>query len=441
MSKNITKILHPAARLRSGAKVPHHKNTAEADSIVMPPPKEVKIAMLQHIGAPCVPTVKVGDSVCVGQLIGDSDRPVSAPIHSSVSGTVTAITKMELANGEMCDAVVIASDGLMTPCESIAPPTVETREQLVAAVRASGLVGLGGAGFPASVKLSTTADIDTLIINGAECEPYITADYRECIENYADVMEGVYTVGRLLGVKQVIICIESNKPRALALLAAIAAQDDSHGDMCKVMKLPSRYPQGAEKTIIYSATGRTVPAGKLPSDVGCVVMNITSISFLMRYLRTGMPLTTKRITVDGTAVGKPCNLIVPIGTPLTEVLNFCQAGQASEVLMGGPMMGIDVCDRTTSVLKQTNAVLAFTAPMLSAPSTACIRCTRCISHCPMHLMPVAVEQALKTGDDSRLQKLGVMTCMECGCCSFGCPAHRPLTQSMKLAKQKVRNMK
>lgn len=439
----ITQILKPVKRSVGGVKVPHRKNTMDNETVIMPAPKQVFIPVHQHIGAPCVPTVKKGESVKVGQLIADSDNPFSAPVHASVSGTVSAVTESAMATGQRVTFIVIDSDGEMTPVDGIAPPEINSREDFIAAVRASGLVGLGGAGFPAAIKLSPAADknIDTLIINCAECEPYITSDYRECIESPEDIMYGIYRIKKLLGVDRVIICVEDNKPEAIRILSEIAAKDDRAGDAVKIMKLRSKYPQGAEKVMIYSATGRVVPSGKLPADVGCVVMNITSVSFLARYLKTGMPLVSKRITVDGSAVNNPMNVIVPIGTRICDVIEFTGGlkEEAKKILYGGPMMGMAVYDPEMPVMKQNNAILVFDEKDAVPPEpTACIRCGKCVAHCPMKLMPVAVEQALKVNDIDRLKKLSVLSCMECGCCSYGCPAAKPLVQSMKLAKQKVR---
>lgn len=439
----ITNLLKPVKRPLGGVKAPHRKNTMNCETVIMPPPERVYIPVQQHIGAPCIPVVKKGDVVKVGQVIADSDKPFSAPIHASVSGTVVEIAEKPIVTGQMMPFIVIESDGEMAVDETITPPEINNHDDFIAAVRKSGLVGLGGAGFPASIKLSPPKDkkIDTLIINCAECEPYITADYRECIEKSEDILDGVYKVKDLLGVDRVIICVEDNKPEAIRILSEIAAKDDRDGDAVKIMKLASKYPQGAEKVMIYSATGRKVPAGKLPSDVGCVVMNIASVAFISRYMKTGMPLVAKRITVDGSAVKNPMNVYAPIGTRLCDVVEFTGGTKCDpkKVINGGPMMGMAAYTPEFPVMKQTNAILLFNQEDAKLPTpTACIRCGKCINNCPMRLMPVSVEQALKTDDIDRLKKLNVLNCMECGCCSFGCPAARPLVQSMKLAKQKVR---
>jgi len=310
-------------------------------------------------------------------------------------------------------------------------------------VRASGLVGLGGAGFPTHVKLNpqNIDDVDTVIINAAECEPYITADYRECMENSWDIVSGVVTVMEFLEAKHGIIAVEANKPKAIAELKKIAAQVCEEGYCITVQTLPARYPQGAEKVLIAQTTGRKVPPGKLPADVGCVVMNVTSVAFLARYLKTGMPLVEKRLTVDGSAVAEPKNVIVPLGTPIKDVLAFCGGlkSDAAKLLMGGPMMGTALKDDSLPVLKQNNALLALDErdAVLREP-TACIRCGKCVSACPMSLTPPAIAAAFARKDVAELQKRGVMVCMECGCCSYSCPANRPIVQTMRLAKDMVR---
>ena len=434
-------ILKPRGKIIGGAKLPHYKRTAEMESVYIKVPERVVISMLQHIGAPCTPTVKKGDKVFVGSLIGDSEAFVSAPIHSSVSGEVEDITTIKLPAGNEVSAVVIRSDGEMKPDPEIKPITVNTAEELVAAVKNSGLVGLGGAGFPAHIKLSPSKDkpLDTLIINAAECEPFITSDYRECMENYDDILEGVYLIKKLLNIKNVIIGVEDNKPKAIKKLFEIASDKADTDNTVKLMKLKSKYPQGAEKVLIYSATKRKLPLGKLPSDIGCIVMNVTSVSFINKYLKTGMPLTSKRITVDGNAVKEPKNLIVPIGTPICEVLDYCKAEGYTKVMMGGPMMGLSIYDTSLPILKQNNAILAFSGKMgETKPTTECIRCGRCLRGCPMNLTPSKVEFEIKNPSIDALNALNVMHCIECGSCSFICPAGRPLTASMRIAKNEVR---
>lgn len=435
---------HPF-RTHGGAAVPHHKNTWELPTATMPPPERVILPMQQHLGAPCVPTVKKGDTVFVGTVVGDSDAYVSAPVHASVSGTVEELTTVMLTGGQMTQAVVIRSDGKMEKDPAIYPPAaITTKEELAAAARSAGLVGLGGAGFPAHVKLNVPEgkQIDTLIVNVAECEPYVTSDHREALENGKNVLEGIYKVKEILEVQRVLIAVEDNKPDVIQRLSEIANDPQRDPlDQVRVLPLKSRYPQGAEKVLVQACTGRKVPEGKLPADVGCLVMNIGSISFLASYMRTGMPLTLKRVTLDGSAIAHPQNVIVPVGTPIKDVVAFCGGYKAEpkKLIMGGPMMGVAITSDELPILKQNNAILAFDAreAALRQP-TACIRCGRCVAACPMQLMPTKLEQAAERKDVEALQSLHVMTCMECGCCSFSCPAGRRLVQAIRLGKSYVR---
>lgn len=436
-------VLRAVKKVRGGVKVAHHKNTAELEVVRIPTPSKVVIPMQQHIGAPCEPVVKVGDEVAVGQLIGDSDKFISAPIHASVSGKVTAIGEVKLPNGSVSKAVTIESDGEMRLWEGIKPPKVETREDLIKAVRDSGLVGLGGAGFPTHVKLNFPPDknIDTLVVNAAECEPYITVDYRECMENSWDILSGVYALKELLGFKRVIIAAEDNKPEAFKVLGKIADHDADIDDSVKLMVLESKYPQGAEKMMVQSATGRRVPPGKLPADVGCVVMNVASVAFISRYLKTGKPLVSRSLTVDGSAIAAPKNVRVPVGTDIGEIIDFCGGfkGEPCKILTGGPMMGLAIAGTDLPVLKQNNAILAFTADdAVLKPETDCIRCGRCVAACPMSLMPTNIVKAAKIKDVDALKRAGVTVCMECGSCAFACPAGKPLVQHMRLAKAILR---
>lgn len=435
------RILNPVGRICAGTILPHFKRTAELESVLMPPVSEVKIPLQQHIGAPAQPIVKKGDKVFVGTLIAEANGFVSAAVHSSVSGTVKDITD----NKGSGKSIVIESDGLMEKEPSLKPFEVKTAADISKAAAECGLVGLGGAGFPAHVKLNIRegTEIDTLIINAAECEPYITSDYRECMEAYDDVINGIFLIKEVMNIPRVIICVESNKKKAIEKLYEIATSNRDYDDNVKLMKLPTKYPQGAEKVIIYSATGRKVPLGKLPSDVGCIVMNVTSIATLYRFISTGMPLVSKRITVDGTAVAEPKNVIVPIGTPIKDVLDFVSGidDEADEIMMGGPMMGIDIFSPEAVVEKRNNAITVMKSPTKKPPQTACIRCGKCAAACPMQLYPAMVETAINFNQNEKLEKLNINYCMECGSCSFVCPAQRPLTQVMRLAKANLRKEK
>lgn len=426
-------------RALSGVKVPHCKNTQESATVEMPVPAQVALPMLQHMGAPCKPLVKAGDHVKVGQLIGDSDQFLSAKIHSSVSGDVVKIEDYINPTGVRTQCVVIKTDGLQEPSEEIAPPVVSSREDFLKAVKESGLVGLGGAGFPTAVKLNpkNPDQVDTLVVNCAECEPYITADYRECMENASGVLDGIKAVMKYLNLKQAYIGIEDNKPRAIEYMRSLIIS----GDPIQVVPLKAKYPQGAEKVIIYETTGRVVMEGQLPADAGVLVMNISSVAFVNQYLRTGMPLVSKRLTVDGSAVKEPKNVRVPLGTSFEDVLNFCGGfkEEPRKVLMGGPMMGIAVYSLQTPVIKNNNAILAFAEAQAVTPEeTACIRCGRCARACPFHLMPASIERSLKQEDAQALEKLKVNLCMSCGCCAYVCPAKRDLVTSNNMAKKFLR---
>ena len=436
-------VLTAVKKVRGGVKVDHHKNTAEIEVVRIPTPSKVVIPMQQHIGAPCEPVVKVGDEVAVGQLIGDTDKYVSAPIYASVSGKVTAIGGVKLPNGSLVQAVTIESDGEMRLWDGIKPPRVESREDLIKAVRESGLVGLGGAGFPTHVKLNfpTDKNIDTLVINAAECEPFITVDYRECIENSWDILAGVYLLKEFLGFKKVVIAVEDNKPEAFKVLKNIADHKDDIDDEVKLMVLESKYPQGAEKMMVQSATGKRIPPGKLPSDVGCVVMNVASVAFIARYIKTGKPLVSRSMTVDGSAIAEPKNVRVPIGTDIGEIIEFCGGfkEEPCKIICGGPMMGQAIVDTDLPVCKQNNAILAFAKDdAVLKEETDCIRCGRCAIACPMSLMPTNIVRAANAKDAEKLNQLGIMVCMECGSCAFACPAGKPLVQHMRLAKAILR---
>ncbi|MBQ9912945.1 MAG: electron transport complex subunit RsxC [Clostridia bacterium] len=443
MSKRLDGVLTAVKRGRGGVAVAHNKNTAEMPVERLPIPEKVVISMQQHIGVPCTPVVKVGDEVAVGQIIGDSDKFVSAPIHATVSGKVTAVGDIKLANGIITKGVTIESDEEMRLYEGIKPPVVTNKKELCAAIRASGVVGLGGAGFPTHVKFNLPDDskVDTLIINAAECEPYITVDYRECIDNTKYIIKGVELLRDICGFKQIIIAIEDNKPQAFKELKAFADSDNDADDTIKLMTLKSRYPQGAEKMMVLSATGRKIPPGKLPSDVGCVVINVASLAFIARYVETGKPLVSRSITVDGSAIKEPKNLRVPIGTNIQDIIDFCGGfkSEPRKILSGGPMMGIAICDTNAPICKQNNAILAFADRKdLIKKERECIRCGRCVDVCPMSLMPTLIERYARVKDGEKLNDIGVMVCMECGSCAYACPSGRPLVQYMRLAKQVAR---
>lgn len=436
-------ILKAVKQVKGGVLVDHHKDTKDMATVRITPPERVILPMQQHIGAPCVPVVKVGDHVDVGQLIADSDKYVSAPIHASISGKVTSVADVKVANGRMVPAVTIENDGEMTLFEGIAPPTVNNKEDLIKAIRNSGLVGLGGAGFPSHVKFNLPEDkeIDTLVINAAECEPFITVDYRECIENTRNIVDGVYLLKRILGFKNIIIAVEDNKPDAIKILKEIADMDDHTDNVVKVMTLKSKYPQGAEKMMVQSATGRIVPMGKLPADVGCVVANVGSVAFIARHVRTGRPIISRTLTVSGSAIANPMNVRVPIGIEASKVIEFCGGFKKEpvKIIAGGPMMGTALIDTDVPILKSNNALLAFADEVVTnKKERACIHCGRCVDACPMSLIPTDIEAMAMNKDAESLIKAGIMGCMECGSCAFSCPAGKPLVQYMRLGKDVVR---
>ena len=421
-----------------GVKVPHRKHTDGMVAVQMAAPNTVILPMSMHIGKPAKPVVKVGDHVDVGSLIAEQDGFVSSPVYASVSGKVKKIDEILLAGGTKAPAVVIESDGEMTVAPSVQAPKVENKEEFIEALRLSGIVGLGGAGFPTYVKFNVDPErIEELIINGAECEPYITSDSITMLECTEDIETAIAAMEKFLGIKKVILGIEKNKAKAIEKMRTLEQKDDKF----KVQVLKDLYPQGGEKVLIYHTTGKVVPAGKLPIDVGCIVCNSTTMAAIGKYLKTGMPLVSKCVTVDGSAVKEPKNVIVPIGTPLKDVFEFCGGfkSEPAKVIYGGPMMGIAVPDMDVPVLKNTNALLALDEKEAApAKTTACIRCGACANHCPFRLNPAAMAKAYERNDMEALEELRVDICMECGCCSFICPAHRPLVQTHKLAKAALR---
>ena len=420
-----------------GIHTPHRKGTKNSPAIRMDIPKTVTIPMSMHIGKPAVPAVKVGDLVKVGTKIGNADGYISSDVYSSVSGKVVKLADYLMFNGSTTPAVVIESDGEMTPDEAIVPPTVNDKKSLVDAVKNAGIVGLGGAGFPTYVKLDVDPErIEYLIINGAECEPYVTSDTVTMLTRTDDMVIALKALNRYLGVKNVIIGVENNNKKAAESMKQMAASISDFS--IKVQSLPAVYPQGGEKVLVYHTTGRKIASDKLPIDVGCIVLNCTTVATIGAYLRTGMPLVEKCVTVEGGAVKHPQNVIAPIGTSLKELFDFCGGltEQPAKLIYGGPMMGITVPDTDASVVKNTNAVLALTEKEARLPkTTACIRCGACVNTCPFGLAPVSIAEAYAKNDAVMLNEYAVQSCMECGCCSFVCPANRPLVQLNKLAKQ------
>jgi electron transport complex protein RnfC len=400
--------------------------------------------MSMHIGAPAKCIVKVGDAVQVGQLIGEAAGFVSSSIYASVSGKVKSVDETDAVTGYRSVSVTIASDGLQTPYEKLSPPDVHDLPSFLEAVRASGAVGLGGAGFPTVAKLTVkdAGKVDYIIVNGAECEPYITSDTRTMVEDKDYVWNSLKLLKKYLKPAHIVYAIEENKPEPIRLTRELAANvQPGEEPLAEVKVLPSLYPQGGEKMLIYNVTGRIVPEGKLPLDVGAMVINCSTLAIISRYIINGMPLVSRCITVDGSAVKNPKNLAAPIGTPVSALFDYCGLKkEVRKIIMGGPMMGTAIPNADMPILKNTNAVLAFAeAEALLPAETPCINCGQCIKHCPMGLMPSNLLTAYNLKKPENLAKYKANLCLECGCCAYSCPAKRPITQYMKLAKAMLRD--
>lgn len=406
-----------------------------------PAPDLVIIPMSQHIGAPCKPLVKKGDLVTVGQKIGDNTG-LCVPVHSSVSGKVKAVEPRPHTNGSNVMSVVIENDHQDTLCPDIQPRSQEqvdalTPEELIEIIHQGGIVGMGGATFPTHVKLSGgIGKVDTVIVNAGECEPYITADDRLCREYPEQVISGLKIVMRIFGLKEGHIGIEDNKPEAIkALQAQLSSADGIHIDA-----LPAKYPQGAEKQLIYAVTGREVPSGGLPAAVGCAVFNAATCKAIHDVVYDGMPLIKRIVTVSGDIVMEPKNLMVPIGTSFNDLLEACgHSENPYKVLSGGPMMGTALYDLSAPTMKGVNAVTILGhSNAFSVEDSRCLRCGRCVDVCPMHLMPVLMYKALQDDDVELMKHVNMMDCIECGCCAYTCPASVPLVLGFRVGKQLIR---
>lgn len=402
-------------------------------------PAELIFPLSQHIGAPCIPCVSVGDSVCVGTKIADSEAFVSAPIHSSVSGIVKAIEKRPVSNGNIVDSIIIENDFNNTYDEGIKPIDYKeiAPDEIAKIVREAGIVGMGGATFPTHVKLTPPADktIDTVIVNGAECEPYLTSDHRIMLENPEEIIEGLKIIMYRFGITNGHIAIEENKPDAIAVLKNKTADETISVDV-----LRKKYPQGGEKQLIYAVTKRKVPVGKLPSDVGVVVVNIDTCAAIGRKFMYGTPLYRRIVTLVGTPVNESVNYRVPIGTTIEHIIktNGELKCEPDKVILGGPMMGVAQFRLDVPIIKGTSAILLLTKEEAKVPEeSACIRCGKCVENCPMNLMPLYLYEFNKKGDYDSCEKYGAAVCIECGCCSFGCPAKKNLVQNIRIAKQQV----
>ena len=409
---------------------------------VFPEPDLLVIPMQQHIGAPCKPLVKKGDPVTVGQKIGDN-QGLCVPVHASVSGTVKAVEPRPHTSGTMVMSVVIENDHLGTLCPDIQPRTQEavdmlTGEELMNMIREAGIVGMGGATFPTHVKLSSgLGKVDTIIVNVSECEPYIVADDRLCQEYAAEIISGLKLIMKILGLKSAHIAMEDNKPAAAK--AIDRELDPKEGIVLDV--LPAKYPQGAEKQLIYAVTGREIPSGGLPAAVGCAVFNAATCKAIHDAVYLGMPLVRRIVTVSGDICMEPKNLMVPIGTPFDQLLGAVGVRENPyKVLSGGPMMGAAQYDLAVPVIKGSNAVTILGIKnKYVVEQSRCIRCGKCIDACPMGLMPVLMYKSTYTGDPEEMKSVHMLDCIECGCCAYTCPASVPLVLAFRAAKQRIRD--
>lgn len=404
-------------------------------------PARVTIPMSQHMGAHCEPLVKVGDQVQVGQKIGDSQAFVSAPVHASVSGVVKEIRLVETGAGTKSIAVIIESDGLNTLHEDVKPQGELqnlSAEELKKIIREAGIVGMGGAAFPTHVKLAIPQGktVDTVILNAAECEPYLTVDHRVMLERSAEIIFGLRVLMKAVGVQQGYIGIEDNKPDAISAMNKAAEGQEG----IFVVPLETKYPQGGERMLITAITGRQVPSGGLPADIGCVVNNVTTAVAIAQAIKEGLPLIERPVTITGYGIAEPKNLLVKIGTPVSELIE--QAGgfknNARQVIMGGPMMGKAVHTAEIPVVKGSSGILVPTGEeVVEFNPQPCIRCARCVDGCPAFLMPITLANYAQREMYSQMDDYHALDCIECGSCSYICPAKRPLIHYIRLGKAAV----
>ncbi|MGN1368137.1 MAG: electron transport complex subunit RsxC [Aristaeellaceae bacterium] len=402
----------------------------------LPAPQRIVLPLSQHIGAPAAALVKKGDTVLMGQKVAEAGGFVSAPVHSSVSGKVVGIENVEVASGAVVPAVVIENDFQDTWVElhpSTHPETL-TAAELQSIVREAGIVGMGGATFPTAVKLTPAKGktIEKLIINGAECEPYLTADHRLMLEKPAEIIDGIHLIMLALDIKEAIIGVEDNKMDAVqALLAACEGVEG-----IKVQSLPVMYPQGGEKQLVYATTRRKVPTGGLPLDVGCVVCNVGTVYAIQQAIREGKPLI-QRVTTMGGLVNNPGNYLIRVGALVENLIDACGGLQPGVVklISGGPMMGMAIPHAKIPMTKGTSGVLALGKEAAEKAENPCINCGRCVQACPMRLVPTKLDMLVRAGNIEEAEKCGVMNCLECGACTFACPAKRLLTQSCRTGKR------
>ena len=416
--------------------------TAEKSIESLPPPEKVMIPLLQHFGSTAEPLVKKGDEVALGQKIGEVKAFFSASVHSSVSGKVLSVDDYNHPGGNPVPAVTIANDGedrLSPEIKGARDSFSLSPDEIRHKVRDAGVVGLGGAAFPTAVKLSPPKDkpIDTIIINGCECEPMLTADYRLMLEAPEDILNGAELVRIATGAEKVIVGIEDNKKKVVKLV-----QERILRFQGAVSLLKTKYPQGAEKNLIYALLRREVPRGGLPFDVGIVVQNVGTAKAIWEAVSEGKPLYERAITVSGDGIGEPKNILVRIGTPFQNIIEFCGGlnERADILVMGGPMMGISQWSLDTPLIKGTSGILAWTSPSPGV-EYPCIRCSRCVEHCPMGLVPTRLAKYVRFDNLIEAEKWGILDCVECGCCQYICPSNISLVHWMRLGKNKIASLK
>ena len=405
------------------------------------PKGDLVYPLSQHIGAPSVPCVKKGDTVLAGQKIADAGGFVSVPLHASVSGTVKGIEKHLNATGSMVDCIVIENDQQYQEVEYQETRLEDlTKEEILNRIKEGGVVGMGGAGFPTHVKLAPKdpSKIEYILVNGAECEPYITSDYRRMIEEPEKVVKGLQVILTLFDSAKGYICIEDNKPDCIAKMKELVKDIDR----IEVKEVMTKYPQGGERTLIYAATGREINSSMLPADVGCVVDNVETVISVYKAVILGRPVNSRVVTMSGDGIKEPKNLLVLSGTDMSELVDAAGGLKAkiAKAISGGPMMGFALYDLHVPCTKTTSAFLFLEHDAVSEAQeiqTACINCGRCVSVCPGHVLPARLAKLAERGDMAGFEAMDGMECCECGCCSYICPAKRPLTQSIKSMRKMV----
>ncbi len=426
-----------ACTFRGGIHVNEHKDTDRIAIEEMTAPARVAIPLVQHIGAPVKSLVKKGDKVLVGQVIGRNDEALSCPVHASISGTVVDIEARNSYTGYgKTEHIIIENDNEYTECEFSGLSEDEyTLENIVNAVHEAGISGMGGATFPTYAKISSAVGkAKELIVNCAECEPYITANHRLMLENTESILEGVKILMRALDIGKAVFAVENNKKDAIAILEGLLKSEPG----ISVAVLKTKYPQGDERQIMYALHGVELPQGKLPADIGYVIFNAETCSAVYHAVKEGRPLIKRIVTVSGNCVKNPKNLLVPLGTSYADVIEYCGgfSSEPDKIISGGPMMGMAQWDINTPVTKGTSAILALSDPK-PVEHSACIHCGKCIGVCPMHLTPNYLALFSSHENYDMCEKYNCMSCVECGCCTYTCPGHVPIVQHIRKAKAAI----